>query len=59
MTKESGAGPEGTGSPDEEGGLIHDEHSTLSLKRTRRTESLGLTKRWRSSVEVEESQRCS
>ena len=28
MTRESGVGPEGTGSPDGEGGLIYEWHST-------------------------------
>ena len=34
-TKESGAGPGGTGSPDEKVGVIHDQHSTTSPKMTR------------------------
>ena len=32
MTKESGAGPGGIGSPGGAGGLVHDQHSTISPK---------------------------
>ena len=35
MTKESGAGPEGTGSPDGKGGLIQDQHFSTLPKMTR------------------------
>ena len=40
MTKESGAGLEGTGSPDGSGGLIHDQHSTTSPKTMKASKSL-------------------
>ena len=61
MTKESGAGLEGTGSPDGEGGLIQDQHSEddEDEQASGGLNHLVTRSAWRNSMDVKESHRCS